>query len=904
MPDGKDSAVHDPSGSTAVVNLPKSLELKDPLSADLWAWLLDFQKATKALRVYAENNEMFQRFVDRAFNGLTRLLERVPELSISVREDRFLYGKDPVHINADRDEGIPFTFYRNAFRRLTFVRGMTRDELIAFMRTIITDYSSFDYAGEDLVTALWRQSLPHLRYLTIDSLGLDPKKARNQHERDDIVRIQGSIEDIVAAIYRTNAPDEDIVAGVTITKEDLEALKEIRKETDEDLDLLDQATARAITDIPPGRLEAVRSQIEADNHDALTRRMLDILVKILFREDSARASGVTIELLQQLFDSLVLGYRFAHATELITRLRESANQNQNLQEMHIALHLLKLFASEARVVPVLNAFNEGFKSTSIADMVGFLRALGPSIAPVLLNALDTLTSPAHRRVICDLIVEFGVPELYVLQEKARTGKWFVVRDILHLAQRYPLDRLAALVHLGLHHEHPKVRQYAVGMLRGYGRGLADRLLVERIRDTDLEVRMTAVRVAASRRTAEAKAALESVLTAENAGEREPRELRLVAAAYANIAGADSVALLDKLLNPGFFARLKSTELQIAAAIALGTLPQESAQNALHRGARTLNSKVREACRRSLSKDKADATDSGVLRIPGGPTPNPLQKLPALESVAQSIILESSPYPGTAVPEMELELGHRFAAEESGQWRAGPADLDFTIQSPDTLANAPAFTLEQLTSMASAEALNLHKPRPAMPRVEKPHAAKEAIPLNLPPAPPPTPKNERTPLPEIFSTPNLPPVPPLLNSNPPPLPNSNLNAPVSMPSVPPLPISNRGAESIPERVMQLAVPTEARPRPESLMPLEEDEPLELGAQESPWQPPAAAWTNPGSEAWPPSEARTPDLVALPARRVGEWSGDSPEPTPWPQPPAQHGELVDDLFLDDPKPKRGR
>src|SRR5207244_13559476 len=98
-----------------------------------------------------------------------------------------------------------------------------------------------------------------------------------------------------------------------------------------------------------------------------------------------------------------------------------------------------------------------------------------------------------------------------LWEKMQGAKWFVVRDILGMAQRLPLEDIAGMVDSALKNEHPKVREHAVGLLRGYARGTADRLVVERLLDHDLEVRLAAIRVAAARRSFEAKSTIEVIV---------------------------------------------------------------------------------------------------------------------------------------------------------------------------------------------------------------------------------------------------------------------------------------------------------------------------------------------------------------------------------------------------------
>jgi HEAT repeat protein len=621
---------------------------------------------------------------------------------------------------------------------------MGRDELLSLLRAITTDYSTFDYAGEDLVTALWRLSLPHLRYLTIDAISLEAKRAESKEAREDIDRIQGDIESIVAAIYNNAAADEDIVAGVTITREDLEALKEIRKETEEDLDLLDHATARAISDLPADQIARVAIEVEKEDRDALTRETMDILIRILFRETSSRGSKDVIEVVQQLFDSLVLGQRFTHATKLVQQLRARANGAESMQEMHIARHLLRLFASEARVLPVLSALGEGYKMATISEVTEFLRALGGEITPMLLRSLDNLGNPAHRRLICDLIVEFGVPEVGELLEAVKEAKWFVVRDVLALAHQLPPESVSPLIAVSIRHEHPKVRAQAVGMLRGYGRGVADRYLAERIaEDEDLEVRLSAIRVAAARGSVETKPVIERMLGDDNLSDREPREIRMLTAAFAKIAGTDAVPVLDKILNPGFFASLKSTEAQIAAAYALGAVGSESAMMVLQKGTRSLNGKVREAVKKALSRGEgssdlfAETPESGT-RAPTGDLP---RRIPNAQTEPEQRTEVVKP----PIPEVTTDVDLKKSAS---------GDIDFAVgRKADPLERAPVFE-PSVTEAKKPKSVDLHKSGPASPHVERPHLATERMPDRLPGDPPKKTPTKDLPPPERLPS-NLP-----------------------------------------------------------------------------------------------------------------------------------------------------
>ena len=576
-------------------------------------WVISLTKAMRGARVYAENNEMHHRFMDGAHEGLTALLENRGQLDLVVRDDRLLVDDEVIYQDDDRREGLPFILYRNTFRRLTFLKGMAREELIAFIGALNSDDYDYDYAGEDLVSALWRLKLPHLHYVTIDTLSTVRSLEKPSDEnlsRQELDQIQQDIDGIIAQIYKTGASEDDTVRALSIAREDLEVLKDVRSVDLEELDRLEEVTSRAIAEVPEQDFEAAAAFLAEDNREALTRRMMDILVKILLKEDSAEESASTLALLQQLYDALILEQRYADARSLVERLIEQSNTSSDMKEMHVAQHLLRMFTAESRVLPMLDALNDGYRTVPISELVAFIRSLGSMLVPALLAGLGNLDSTSHRRLICDLIVKAGVPEVGHLEKRAKDAKWFVVRDILELARHHPLPQITRLVHDGLNHPHPKVRVQAVQILRSYGPGAADEFIAARLRDMDTEVRIVAARVASSRRQISSLPAFEAILR-EDLSDRDHEELRVLLGAYANIGREEAVPMLAELLMPGLLAQLKSTDVQVAAASALGLISSEEAQRYLRRGTRALSSRVREACKVALAHSMRGMTSGDI-----------------------------------------------------------------------------------------------------------------------------------------------------------------------------------------------------------------------------------------------------------------------------------------------------
>jgi hypothetical protein len=115
----------------------------------------------------------------------------------------------------------------------------------------------------------------------------------------------------------------------------------------------------------------------------------------------------------------------------------------------------------------------------------------------------------------------------------------------------------------------------------------------------LEIRMAAARAAASQKFTRAIEVLESMLTDADLARREGRELKVLMTAYAVLAGPWAVSLLARVMSPGLIAVRREADVQTAAALALGNIASEDAHEALKKGLRTLNRRVKDACQRAL-----------------------------------------------------------------------------------------------------------------------------------------------------------------------------------------------------------------------------------------------------------------------------------------------------------------
>ena len=629
------------------IAVPVGIELSDPLSPSLFRWLNTMVKAVRGLRFYADNNATLREYVDGAVYGLLDLLDRKGEISLAVKEDRMLYGEDVVHVNADRVDGLPFILFRNSIRRMTFLRGIDKAELIQLMTAIMTDFNTHELAGEDLVSTLWRLNLPHFKYASTDALSVAAHSApisggmHGAGDEVDIHRLQADIDSIIAALSTNEPSPDDIMAGLSLTGSDLDAYQSVRSASgDDDKDLFDFAKELGDGLVREEALDALTAELyRHNNHDALVYKIVDLIVEALIRGETGENVGAATEVLVQLFDATLRRRLYNDATALVSRLRRAEAGAQS-EETHAASRLLETLSSESRLIHAINAMNAVGHNVQVSEILEFMRAFGQHASTTLLGLLDFLEQPPHRRVVCDIIAECGMPDVSVLLPRMTEAKAPVAMDILGLASRLSDDQMAPLLLRALDHIHPRVRAQAVGYLRGYPHGTADALLAKAIRDPEFDVRVSAIRVAAARKSVEAAHAIEESLEEGDVFERDPREQRMMMTAFAKIGGDEAVPCLGRVLTPGLFARRRTVDAQTAAAAALGMIHSEAAEEALKKGARTLNKRVRDACRKALAREAVHGDGETDLASSTRPTL-------AVDSLAEAPIHE--PLPPQAAP---------------------------------------------------------------------------------------------------------------------------------------------------------------------------------------------------------------------------------------------------------------
>lgn len=571
-----------------------------------------FARATRSFNMYARNNATLLKHLDDAQRYVEQVVEAVGNLELSVRRDTLSFRGQELLQDADRENGIPFRLFRAGVRRLTIEAGIEKDSLCKLIEILSRSPTSGDL-DDDLVSSLWREDLPHVRYVTLDVYAVSGAGSESEEEDKEQEALRQDLDKLLSAIYQNMSGDAEGVKTVNVSSDDLVALATLGEGREQDSARIGTPTARAIFNLPEEMVQALQNEVESELDERLLDTTFEVMLGALFRANSMEEAKPVVDEILNLYDSMLLRRDFTAITRMVQRLVGYTDGNPARTRAIIDL-VLNLLNAEERLTQITVALNDG-AVTGPDQLRGLLTALGPAATPVLLNLLPTIQQPQHRRLLCDLVLETAPPSVELLRKLMGSSEWFVDRDILYLAAKIADPLAAHIIIEGCRHPHARVRQQAVGMLQHAPPGGADQLLCNALTDADSGVRVTAVRTLTSRKTSGAASLLYELVMKPEFEQREPGEQRTFLVAFAALAGAEAVPVLDHLLNGepvkgNLLERLKRTveavgdpltELHCAAAVALSSIGSAAALQALDKGAGSRDKAVRDVCMRSLRK---------------------------------------------------------------------------------------------------------------------------------------------------------------------------------------------------------------------------------------------------------------------------------------------------------------
>jgi hypothetical protein len=532
-----------------------------------------FGKAARAHQLYLPNNPIYKAAQDALRAGFAPIWERAEELVLSFTESEVKFdGETVLEESTKSSDSLPWIFYKDGVREVTFLRGFDAEELPRLL-TILQRIRKASPDEDDLLTMLWEGDFVFLRYRYVDltveaSVPLSEGGEALRDDRDEAV-VATEEEPLAAAPSGVvNMADFDATLYFLDDREIEYLQSEARREYATDLR---QNVVCILLDIFEQQPDiAVREEVVA----ALDTLMLHMLSAGQFRSvaflvrEALVAAQRAVELLPMQRDRLTELPARLSAPDALTQLLQSLDESPELPPVAELLELFEQLRGgaletvldwlgrmqNARLRPLLEQVAGRLAAQNTADLVKLVLASNHGVALEAIKRAGALRTPAAVAPIAKVLVE-GDAEL---------------------------------------------RINAVTALTEIGSPSALQALERAVEDGDRDVRIAAIRALQSRAYRPVLPRLEAIVKGKTIRDADLTEKMAVFEAYGSLCGDPGVAALDATLNgKSLFGRREDGELRACAAVALGRVNTPAALESLRKATNEKDVVVRNAVNRAL-----------------------------------------------------------------------------------------------------------------------------------------------------------------------------------------------------------------------------------------------------------------------------------------------------------------
>ena len=540
-----------------------------------------FGKAARAHQLYLPNNPVYKQALDNLRAGFLPIWEGTDEVALGFTESEVRYAGEIVLEEATKSsDSLPWLFYKDGVRELTFARGFDTEEL-AKLLDILQRVRKASPDEDDLLTMLWQGDFAYLRYRYVD-MSVDPTAPLGEggemlaNSEIDVRRLAEEEPADEGEATEDGAPRSSVVS---------------MSDFDGTLYFLDES-----------EIEYIQTEVRREYELDLRQNVLALLLDIFEQQADSTIRDEVATILDSFMLHMLSAGQFHNVAYLI---RESLVASQRAidivpaQRDRLAHIPTRLSAPEA-LTQVLQSMDESDALPSQAELLELFEQLRGSALATVLEWLSRLQNPQLRPLLeqaaSRLAAQSTAELVKLVLSPSRAIALEAIRRAGGLRTPAAVSPLATVLQGG----DVELRTTAVQALSEIGSPTALQALERAVEDGEREVRVSAIRALQARAHRAVLPRLEAMVRGRAIRDADLSEKMVVFEAYGSLCGNAGVASLAAMLNgKSMFGRREDAELRACAAVALGRIATPDAQAALRLSATEKDVVVRTAVARAL-----------------------------------------------------------------------------------------------------------------------------------------------------------------------------------------------------------------------------------------------------------------------------------------------------------------
>jgi HEAT repeat protein len=547
-------------------------------------------KGMRATQLYLPNNPVYQRAVDNIRAAFRQVWQSTDDLIFDIGETEISWEDHAVYSQAQRNESIAWTLYKDGVRSLTFKPGVEDLEIVRFLAVLHQAKNLQADAPDDLLTLLWAEDFQFVNYTFRELAG---ENAVPIERGETGAPIGGG-----AGGGGGGGGEAGTVDPSTIRRQ-VEEEAPSKREGVVSVDDFD-TTLYFLDD---KEIEYLRKEVEREYAQDLRRNVLAMLFDLLELQTYGTVRSELISILEN-FIPYLLGAGDFRSVAFI--LRESKVIQQRARELlsehrQILEALPGRLSQPAALSQLLQSLDEAAGHPSEEELSELFTELRAEALATLMGWLPRLNNERVRDLVETSAERLATTHAPEVLKALGSDDPAVQLEMVRLAGRLKLsgapDGMGPLLEGG----DRELKLVVVEALTTIGSPNAMRLLENVIDDADRDVRIAAVKFLGQRGHRNAFPRIEAAVLGAKLKDTDLTEKMTFFEAYGALAGTAGIPALEKILVPkgGLLARKQDPETRACAAMALGKIRAPAARDVLQKVAQDKEPLVRNAVSRAL-----------------------------------------------------------------------------------------------------------------------------------------------------------------------------------------------------------------------------------------------------------------------------------------------------------------
>ena len=528
--------------------------------------------AIKTFNLYPTDNPIYQKVSSEICDKFNLFFESHDELPVDVEQNSLQYRKVEVFHSDEKTDNLPLLLFADGIRQLGFQKGLTAEEIKDFIDILRFAFRSETSDDDDIVTLLWEKNIKNLGYSTVEDTIDDTLAVEERYLFEESIGHQ-DIDEITTGALHPELTATSIPQG---TKQ--------RELTADELNILQGEFYRL-------------------EEKALVASAIELFFDLLKKKDDVQAFPEIVQNLGKMIDIRMKDKDIKGAVEILQELKQiSADYNTPEQAELINAVVYKAGSPEK----IGTLFRE---STEVKDITQYLSLLDQNSVPNMIRILGELQEMKQRKLLCEILAEFGRHDVNIFSDALNDERWFLVRNIAMILgmTREP----AAVKHLekALRHPNLKVRREVVKALENIGSDDTKALFLVALNDEDFSIRLKALKALRRFKDPALLPILRKNASVEELKNKPFEEKKEILETLAALGGGSAFPVLaDLFRKKGFIEKDEITEIRASAAYGLSVINTPEALSLIEKETGSKKSMLREACIKALKEAQKSGND--------------------------------------------------------------------------------------------------------------------------------------------------------------------------------------------------------------------------------------------------------------------------------------------------------